>query len=165
MDGKHLVITGTLTVDYREIPTHALIDCRATGIWFIDQDFARNHQIPIQDLKDKKQVEVIDGRPIESGDITHIAKVGMKIQDHGEQLPMLVTKLRHYPIGRGIPWLQLHDVAGHFVSNTISFGSQYCITHCRDSPVAIQGVTEESLEPGYGVENVFKPQIRQPRPF
>jgi hypothetical protein len=45
-----------------------------------------------------KQVEVIDGRPIKSGDITHIAKVGMKIWNHGEQLSVFVTKLGHYPI-------------------------------------------------------------------
>jgi hypothetical protein len=31
---------------------------------------------------EKKQVEVIDGRPIESGDITHIVNVGMEIQEH-----------------------------------------------------------------------------------
>jgi len=48
---------------------HALIDCGATGIAFMDQDFARHHQIPLQELKEKKQVEVINGRPIESGDI------------------------------------------------------------------------------------------------
>ena len=92
MEGKHLVITCTLTVNNQEIPTHALIDCGATGIAFMNQDIARHHQIPLQELKEKKQVEEIDGRPIESGDIMHIDKVGMKIQDHGEQLPMFVTK-------------------------------------------------------------------------
>jgi len=111
MEGKHLVITCTLTVNNQEIPTHALIDCGATGIAFMDQDFARHHQIPIQELKEKKQVEVIDGRPIESGDITHIAKVGMKVQGHGEQLLMFGTKLGHYPIVFGISWLRLYDVA------------------------------------------------------
>ena len=98
MEGKHLVITCSLTVNNREIPTHSLIDCGATGIAFMDQDFARNHQIPLQELKEKKQVEVIDGRPIESGDITHVAKVGMQIQEHKEQLPMFIMKLGHYPI-------------------------------------------------------------------
>jgi hypothetical protein len=32
-----------------------------------------------------KKAEVINGRPIKSGDITHIAKVGMNIQEHKEQ--------------------------------------------------------------------------------
>ena len=135
MEGKHLVITCTLTVNDREIPTHALIDCRATGIAFMDQDFARHHQIPLQELKEKRQVEVINGRPTESGDITHVAKVGIMIQDHQEQLPMFVTKLEHYPIVLGIPWLQLHDVAVQFASIMVTFGSQYCTTHCHDAPV------------------------------
>jgi hypothetical protein len=122
MEGKHLVITCSLTVNNQEIPTYALIDCGATGIAFMDQDFARHHQIPLQELKEKKQVEVIDGRPIESRDITHIAKVGMKIQEHKEQLSMFITKLGHYPIVLGIPWLRLHDVAVRFASNTVTFG-------------------------------------------
>ena len=104
MEGKHLVITCSLTVNNQEISTHALIDCRATGIAFMDQDFARHHQIPLQERKEKIQVKVIDRRPIESGDITHIGKVGMQIQEHKEQLPMFITKLEYYPIVLGIPW-------------------------------------------------------------
>jgi hypothetical protein len=40
MEGKHIVITCTLTVNNKEIPTHALIDCEATGIAYMDKDFA-----------------------------------------------------------------------------------------------------------------------------
>jgi len=61
MEGKHLVKTCTLTVNNQEIPTHPLIDCGATVIAFMDQDFARHHQIPLQELKKKRQVEVMDG--------------------------------------------------------------------------------------------------------
>jgi hypothetical protein len=165
MEGKHLVITCTLTVNNQEIPTHALIDCGATGIAFMDKDFARHHQIPLQQLKEKKQIEVIDGRTIESGDITHIAKVGMKIQEHGEQLPMFITKLGHYPIVLGIPWLKLHDVAVRFASNTVTFGSQYCTTYCHSTPVTVQGVTEEPPAPIYQVKDVFEPQLRPQRSF
>jgi len=100
------VITCTLTVNNQEISTHALIDCRATGIAFIDQDFAHHHQIPLQELRENLQVQVIHGRPIESGDITHVAKVGMMIQNHKKQTPTLVTKWGQYPIVLRIPWLQ-----------------------------------------------------------
>jgi hypothetical protein len=98
MEGQHLVITCSLTVNNEDIPTYTLIDCEATGILFMDQDFAHHHQIPLQESKEKKQVEVFDGRPIESGDVTHIGKVGMKTQEHMEQLPMFITKFGHYPI-------------------------------------------------------------------
>ena len=165
IEGKHLVITCTLTMNNQEISIHALIDCGATGIAFMDEDFAPHHEIPLQELKEKRQVKVIDGRPIESGDITHIPKVGMKIQDHGEQIPMFVTKLGHYPIVLEIPWLQLHDVAVRFSSSTITSGSQYCITHCHDALVTVQGVTEELPEPVYQVREVWELQIRPPTPF
>jgi len=85
MDGKHLVITCTLTMNDQEILTHALIDCGGTGMAFMDQDLARDHQIPLQGLKEKRHVEVIDGRPIESRDITYVAKVAIVIHDHKEQ--------------------------------------------------------------------------------
>jgi hypothetical protein len=91
MKGKHLVITCLLTVNNQEIPTHALIDCGATCIAFMDQDLAHHHQIPLQELKGKKQVEVINRGPIESEDIMHITKVGMHIQEHKEQLLMFIT--------------------------------------------------------------------------
>jgi hypothetical protein len=131
----------------------------------MDQDFVCHHQIPLQEMKEKKQVEVIDGRPIESGDITHIAKVGMQIQEHKEQHSMFITKLGHYQIVLGIPWLQLHDVAVRFASNTVTFGSQYCITHYHDAPVTIPGVTEEPPEPVYQVTEISEPKIRPLRLF
>jgi hypothetical protein len=131
----------------------------------MDQDFPCHHQIPLQESKEKKQVEVIDGRPIESGDITHIAKIGMEVQNHKEQLPMFITKLGHYPIVLGIPWLRFHDVAIHFASNTITFGSRYCTTHCHDVPVTVQGVMEEPPEPVYQVKDIFERKIRPLRPF
>ena len=68
----------------QEISTHALINCGATGIAFRDQDLARHQQIPLQELEEKRQVKVINGRPIECGDIMHIATVQMMIQDYQE---------------------------------------------------------------------------------
>jgi hypothetical protein len=166
MEGKHLITTSTLTVNNWEIPTHALIDCEATGIVFMDQDFACHYQIPLQELKDKKQVEVFDGRPIESGDITNIARVGMKIQDHGEHLPMFVTKIEHYPFVLRIPWLRLHDVAVRFASNTVTFGSHYCMSHCHVVLVTVQGVTKDPPEPGNPEgKHIFESQIQPQRPF
>jgi hypothetical protein len=161
MQGKHLVITCSLTIHDQVIQTHALIDCGATGIAFMDQDFARHHEVPLQDLKEKRQVEVIDGRTMESGDITHLAEVGMIIQDHKERIPMFVKNLGHYPIGLGIPLLGLHDVTDRFASNTVTFGSQYCVGHCQEAPVTVQGVTKEPPEPEYEQMKIWTSHIRK----
>jgi transposase InsO family protein len=50
---------------------------------------------------------------------------------------MFVTKLGHYPVVLGIPWLELHDVAIRFSSRTLTFGSQYCASHCNQTPTVV----------------------------
>jgi len=87
------------------------------------------------------------------------------IEDHNEQLPMFVTKLGHYPIVLGIPWLRSHDIAVRFASNMVTFRSHYCTTYRLDAPVTVQGVTEEPPEPVYSPCGIFEPQIRPQRPF
>jgi len=72
-----------------------------------------------------------------SGDITYVANTHLSILEHHEPLPMFVTKLRHYPIVLGIPWLELHDVAIRFSSCTLTFGSQYCATHFNRIPTVV----------------------------
>jgi hypothetical protein len=49
MEGKHMVITCSLTIRDQVIQIHALIDCGATGIAFMVQDFARHHEVPLKD--------------------------------------------------------------------------------------------------------------------
>ena len=130
MDGNHFVVNCTLTVGTRSIPTFALIDCGATGLAFIDIDFMRQHSLPTTLLSTPRTLEVIDGRPISSGAITHRCQLGIQIGTHLEGLPMFVTTLGHYPLVLGIPWLRRHDVALHFATNRLSFGSEYCLHHC-----------------------------------
>jgi hypothetical protein len=52
-EGKHFVITFTLTINNKTIPTAALSECGPSGIAFMDQDFAHHHQIPLQKLQQK----------------------------------------------------------------------------------------------------------------
>jgi hypothetical protein len=146
MEGKHLVVLCNLSFGNQTIATHALIDCGATGVAFVDEDFTRHHQIPLTALKNPRSLEVIDGRPISSGDITHVANVNLSVLKHQESLPMFVTKLGHYPIVLGIPWLELHDVAIRFSSRTLTFGSQYCIEHCNLFPTVAYAITTDPPE-------------------
>src|SRR6266576_1418700 len=52
MNGKHLIVTCTIFVDTKSIRTYALIDCEATGLAFVDEEFARHNQLPLQQLKE-----------------------------------------------------------------------------------------------------------------
>jgi len=129
MEGEHLVVSCILSVNGQTIATNALIDSGATGIAFINKDFAYHHQLPVVPLSNPRSLQVIHGHPISSGDITHTTTINLLINEHQEELPMFVTQLGHYPIVLSIPWLDLHDINIRFHSCTVTFGSQYCSTH------------------------------------
>jgi hypothetical protein len=60
IDRNYLVMTYTLSLNTKEIPTHALIDCGAMGYAFIDQGFADCHKLPLCPLKTPHALEVIN---------------------------------------------------------------------------------------------------------
>ena len=146
LDGKHTVVSCSLSFGDIRIQTHALIDCGATGYAFIDEEFACQHQIPRFPLKKLGIVEVIDGRPIASGDITHLAKAALSIQNHHDNLPMFITALGHYLIVLGVPWLCQHDVGLRFALDLITFGSQYCLAHYTELPTTIKAMQQDLPE-------------------
>jgi hypothetical protein len=60
-------------------------------------------------------------------------------------LVAFVTKLGHYSLVLGIPWMRKHDVTIRFASDTVIFDSPSCLGH-RQDPVVVKGVDVESLE-------------------
>jgi len=111
MEGRYLVVLCNLFFGNETIATHPLIDCGATGITFVDDDFAHHHQLPFTPLQYPRSLEVIDSFPIPSSDITHIANTHLSILEHQEPLSIFVTKLGYYPIVLDILWLELYNVA------------------------------------------------------
>jgi len=130
IDGSHLAITCQVTCE-KPIPTYALIDNGTTGYAFMDKDFACHHHLPQLPLKKPRCLEVIDGRLVSSGKITHYVKTTLKINGHLEEAFFYITKLGHYPIVLGIPWLRQHDVSIRFPTNTVTFDSLYCLSSCN----------------------------------
>ncbi|KAH8145182.1 uncharacterized protein LAJ45_10742 [Morchella importuna] len=94
-------------------------------------------------LKIPRHVDVIDGRPIKSGKITHIIDVSLDIHGHRETASCFVTKLGHYPIVMGIPWMRRHDVTIRPKENLLIFDSQNCCQNCSLSgtTVIVHGIS------------------------
>jgi hypothetical protein len=144
MDRNHLVIPYTLTNYDIKIDTYILVDCRCTGLSFMNEALAYQHNFPHYQLKNPKTVEVIDGYPISLGDITEYVEVQCTIGDHYETLTTYLTSLRHYPLILGIPWLKKHDVAINFTKNDIQFSLPgYLPHHTMVTPVPIKELTPE----------------------
>src|SRR5690606_42118318 len=115
------------------------MDTGATGYAFVDKRYARDHNLPLYKLKKNRVIEVIDGRPIESGTITHLARMTMEINGHLEEVPMFVTQLGHYPVVLGLPWLRRHDVSISVAGNSLGCYSALCLSHCRPRALSNQG--------------------------
>ena len=147
LDGKHLVVSIELNDYSNTISSHALVDCGATGYAFIDETFAREQNFPLYELPNPRALEVIDGRPIESGLITHYVMTKLVINDHTENAIFFVTKLGHYPVVVGIPWMARHDVRISFKTNELTFDSAFCLRHCCQKPVTVQGISPPQLLP------------------
>jgi hypothetical protein len=142
LDGDHFVASCKIVNNKISIQTYALIDTGCSGFAFIDETFARHNNLPFLSLKSTRTLEVIDGRPISSGQITHLGYLPLSIDSHHETIPFFVTKLGSYSLVLGIPWLQLHDVTLRFKENSILFDSEYCKCKCNFSakPLPIKGI-------------------------
>jgi hypothetical protein len=144
MDGNDPVIPCTLSNRDIKIDTHALVDCGCTRLSFMNEAFACQHNFPHYQLKIPKTVEVIDGRPISSGDITEYVEVQYTIGDHYKTLTAYLTSLGHYHLILGISWLKRHDITIHFAKNDIYFSSPGYLPYCAMvTPVPIKGLIPE----------------------
>ncbi|KAH0607596.1 uncharacterized protein H6S33_002630 [Morchella sextelata] len=144
MSEDSLVVTCSVSQNLDSfIPTYALIDTGASGYAFIDESFVRHNNLTMTRLKVPRQVYVMDGRPIESGKITHIVNVSLDIHGHRETASCFVTKLGHYPIVMGIPWMRRHDVTIRPKENLLVFDSRNCCQHCSLSgtTVTVHGIS------------------------
>ena len=99
----HLVIPIILNHEYVIIQTQAMIDSGATSS-FIDTNFIKEHNLPLERKSSPIPLYVIDGRPVASGEITHnTIPLTLSITNHSEKLSFDVTQLGTYPIILGIP--------------------------------------------------------------
>ena len=129
------------------IGSHALIDCGATGLAFIDEQFVSQHNLPRHRLRVPRALQVIDGRPVSSGDIIELVRVPLNISGHIEDIAAFVTSLGQYPLVLGIPWMSLHHVDVDYRAYTLKFASRDCLGHCITKPITVQGAKPAPAPP------------------
>ena len=82
-------------------------------------------------------MDVIDGRPITGGDVTHLVKVPLRIGNHLDELPAFITTLGHYKLVLRISWMRHHDVSIDFAANSLNFKLDFCNKSCLTSPTKV----------------------------
>lgn len=134
------MIPVTLTFGQSSVATTAMIDSGATGC-FIDKNFAIAHQLPLRRKDIPRILEVIDGREIDSGLVTHETEdICMQCNEHTEKISLDVTKLGHYTIILGLTWLKKHDANISWSRHLILFNTSRCLQYCHPEPVVVEGV-------------------------
>jgi len=104
----------------------ALVDFGTTS-FFIDQTFVVQHNIPVIKKSTPVPVEVIDGRTIASGAITHeTTPLELCIGKHMEKIVLNIISTPHHPIILGLPWLEAHSPIIDWQSRTLTFSAQRC---------------------------------------
>ena len=86
------------------VPAHALIDSGASSD-FVDSRFAARFGFELTPKAEPSTLYVIDGRPIESGNVTHSCSVKVQVGGAPHSMSLDVTQLGAYPIILGMPWL------------------------------------------------------------
>lgn len=73
LEGDRMVVDFDLELCDTSFSSQCLVDSGTTGFTFIDKGFAVKHNLPPTQLQTPRGLEVIDGRPIATGHITHLA--------------------------------------------------------------------------------------------
>lgn len=69
-------------------------------------------------------VEVINGSPIELGDIKHLVKLPYTVQDHSGELSAFISQLKHYALMLDIFWLRHHKITINYGTGKLLFGQR-----------------------------------------
>ncbi len=105
----------------------ALVDSGATSS-FINQTFVVQHNILMIKKSTTIPIEVIDGRTIAFGAITHETTLYLElcIGKHTEKIVLNIISTPHHPIILGLPWLEAHNPIIDWWSKTLTFSAQRC---------------------------------------
>ena len=88
--------------------TTALVDSGATGL-FMDKEYAAANNICGRPLSRPIPVRNVDGSPNEAGEITEVADVILRYQDHSERAQFALTSLGKQNLILGYTWLRDHS--------------------------------------------------------
>jgi hypothetical protein len=101
--------TIPLHLGSQRLKTLALLDSGASAC-FLDEEFMRLHKIPTTKKLSSVHVEVIDGRPLSSGDVTHeTAPLKVKFGNHSSSIIFNIIRTPSVPIILGLSWLERYN--------------------------------------------------------
>ena len=101
--------TISLSLGPKKQKTLVLLDSGASTC-FLDEKFAKQHKIRLVQKSKPIHVEVIDGRPLLSGSVTHESEpIEVTFNDHSSYVVFNVIRTQSNPVIFGLSWLIDHN--------------------------------------------------------
>jgi hypothetical protein len=98
-------ISIIVKMDSSSVKVRVLLDSEASTC-FIDKDFADCHKLSLVTKKNLIPVEIIDGRPLVSGNVTHeIIPLYIVLKGHYSIIVFNIIKSSSNPVVLGLSWL------------------------------------------------------------
>ena len=124
-----ITLPATLSVADKRVSVGALIDS-GCDCNFIDESFAKLHNIRINPLD-----SIIRVRSLDSSPLANITKISETVQftvsgNHSESIRFHVFRAPHHPIVLGKPWLQRHDPQISFRTGEVRGWGVDCYASC-----------------------------------
>ena len=139
---EHVILRISLQVGSLVYKTYAMLDSGASAN-FIDGGYAKAISIPLVRKPQPLQLEVVDGRAIAGGQVTHhTVSTNLAIDQHKESTSFHVTTLGHYPVILGVSWLKKHDPVICWSEHTLTFKSRYCLSSCLSEAATVTAMSE-----------------------
>ena len=85
LGSDYLILLIILTRPNASVHLYALINSGGSAISFMDVDFAVIHRFPFKQLEKPLILNIINGRSIVSGLLTHYVELPIRISHHTEQ--------------------------------------------------------------------------------
>ncbi|GAA5988531.1 hypothetical protein JCM11641_003305 [Rhodosporidiobolus odoratus] len=131
---EHLILPVRLSEGSTTADTFAMVDSGSQGN-LLDEQYARALRLPLIRREVPIAVKSFDGHTDASSALSfYTSPVRLQVGSHIETVEFNVSRVAHYPIILGIPWLRAHDVSLHMQENRVSFRSPFCEAHCLPVP-------------------------------
>ena len=160
-----LMIKVNLHGTFRSVNIKAMIDSGATED-YIDKRICDRHWIPRGMSWSTREIYLANGNLGETGPLTHIAEVPIKIGDYRELPTLPVANLQNHEIILGIPGQTGHNSKTDREEQPITLDSQWCIMWSLDKSATIYAVPETKAPEENLITRISEIQTEDPRlPF
>ena len=146
----------TLRIGGQDLRVRALLDSGASAC-FLDEDFVQRHKFSLVQKSSPNPVEVINGRPLSSEDVTYeTTPIDLVIHNHHSSVAFNVIRTPSNPVIIGLSWLEMFNPRIDWKSQSLTFPSSSPTTNVHH----LQTISENSSK---GPQpNSQKPKMQKP---